>query len=94
MWFRFLIEEWNPQNDTWRTTTFLPDHSEVIYGDWSLVEGSFTVQSSKNWVYFVTKGKDNSKAQLFADDLLVKEMTKKAKSLPPRESLRTWGTGN
>jgi len=27
-------------------------------------------------------------------DLLVKEMTKKAKSLPPRESLRTWGTGN
>ena len=26
-------------------------------------------------------------------DLLVKEMTKKAKSLPPRESLRTWGTG-
>lgn len=74
LWFQFLIEEWNPETDSWHTTTFFPDQSEVVYGDWSLVEGTFTVQSSKNRVYMVSKGKDNSKARLFADDLLVKEI--------------------
>jgi len=73
LWFRFLVEEWNPKNDTWQSTTFFPEHSEVIYGNWSLVEGDFTIQSSENYVYFVSKGKDNSKALLLADDLLIQK---------------------
>lgn len=71
LWFRFLIEEWDPKANIWHSTTFFPDQSEVIFGNWSLVEGEFTVQSSGSHVYFVSKGKENSKADLFADDLLI-----------------------
>lgn len=71
LWFRFLVEEWDQKNDQWRTTTFFPEQSEVIFGNWSLVEGDFVVQSPESYVYFVSKGKENSRAQLFADDLLI-----------------------
>jgi len=73
LWFRFLVEEWNPKTDLWTTSTVFPEQSEVIYGDWSLVEGEFSVQSSESYVYFVSKGKEDSKAELFADDLLIRE---------------------
>jgi hypothetical protein len=72
LWFRFIVEEWNPKTDQWNTTTFFPEHSEVIFGNWSLVEGEFSVQSHASHVYFVTKGKADSKARLIADDLLIK----------------------
>jgi hypothetical protein len=37
---------------------------------WALV---FVLRSPGNWVYVVTKGKENSKASFHADDLLIKE---------------------
>jgi len=71
LWFRVLVEEYNPATNQWNSTTFFPEHSEVIFGDWSLVEGEFSVQSAQSHVYIVSKGKENSKAGLIADDLLI-----------------------
>ncbi len=73
LWFRFMVEEFDAAHNTWHITTFLPEEAEVINGNWSLVEGQFTVKNANNWVYIVSKGKDNSKAHLHADDLLIKE---------------------
>jgi hypothetical protein len=72
LWFRVLIEEYNPATDQWHTTTFFPEQSEVLFGNWSLVEGEFSVQSAQSHVYIVSKGKENSKAGLTADDLLIR----------------------
>jgi hypothetical protein len=73
LWFRFIIEEFDEANNKWYSTTIFPEHAETINGDWSLVEGVFKVRSPRNWVYVVTKGKENSKASFHADDLLIKE---------------------
>jgi len=73
LWFRLEVEEFDEVNDTWHSTTFFPEYAEVINGDWSLVEGVFTVNDSRNKVYIVSMGKENSKAMLHADDLLIKD---------------------
>ena len=73
LWFRFIIEEYDEVNDSWYSTTFFPEQSEVISDNWSLIEGVFKVNSSKNLIYIVSKGKEDSKALLHADDLLIKE---------------------
>lgn len=72
-WFRFMIEEHDEVNNTWETTTYFPEQSETINGNWSLVEGTFKVKNSKSKVYITTKGKENATQELFADDLLIKE---------------------
>ena len=72
-WFRFIVEEYNEESNTWETTTYFPEQSEVINGDWSLIEGTFAVKNPKNKISIVTKGKDDSKGPLFVDDILVKE---------------------
>jgi len=73
LWFRCIIEEYDAQTDQWYSTTFFPDQSEVINGDWSLVEGTFEVRNPKNKIYLVTKGKKDAKAAFHADELLIKE---------------------
>ncbi|MBK6965195.1 MAG: hypothetical protein IPH20_14970 [Bacteroidales bacterium] len=73
MWFRFIVEEYDEQADTWKSTTWFPEHSEVINGDWSLVEGVFEVSNPKNRIYIVTIGKKEAKEPLFIDDLLIRE---------------------
>ncbi len=73
LWFRFLIEEYDAPSNQWFRTTFFPEFSEVIYGDWSLVEGSFRVHDPANVVQIVTRGKANSKATFNADELLIKD---------------------
>lgn len=73
LWFRFIIEEFDEKNNKWYSTTIFPEYSETIYGDWTLVEGTFKVRDTKNKIYIVSKGKENSKAKLYADDLLIKE---------------------
>lgn len=73
MWFRFIIEEYNKETDTWTSTVYLPEQSEVINGNWSLVEGSFKVKNPKSKIYIVTKGTDEEYQAFFADDLLVTE---------------------
>ncbi len=72
LWFRLMVEEYDPQLDQWYNTTFSPEHAEVINEDWSLVEGSFQVHNPKNQIAIVTKGKPNSKAKFHADDLLIR----------------------
>ena len=72
-WFRVIVEEFDEANNTWHTTTFFPEQAEVISDNWSLAEGVFTVKDPKNRIYLVSKGKDDSKASLHVDDLLIKE---------------------
>ncbi len=74
LWFRFLIEEYDELNNIWYSTTIFPEYSETINGDWSLIEGVFKIKNTKNKVYIVSKGKENSKALLHADDLLIQEV--------------------
>jgi hypothetical protein len=73
LWFRLLIEEYDVPSNQWYRTTIFPEHAEVIDGNWSLVEGSFRVQDPQNPVYIVTRGKENSKANFNADELLIKD---------------------
>ncbi len=73
LWFRVIVEEYDEINNKWYSTTFFPEHAEVICENWSLVEGVFSIQDSKNWVYIVSKGKENSKASLHVDDIVIKE---------------------
>ncbi|MFZ6053067.1 hypothetical protein [Halocola ammonii] len=73
LWFRLIIEEYDEQQDEWHSTTFFPVNAEVINGNWSLVEGTFSVQNPQSRVYIVTKGKENSKATLHVDELLIKD---------------------
>jgi hypothetical protein len=73
LWFRFMVEEYDEPNNLWYTTTAFPEFSEVIYGNWSLIELEFQIQDPKNKVFIVSKGKDNSKADLHLDDLLIYE---------------------
>jgi hypothetical protein len=72
-WFRFIIEEHNLENGTIETTTYFPEQSETIHGNWSLLEGTFEIKNAKSKVYIITKGKENATQELFADDLLIKE---------------------
>jgi hypothetical protein len=73
LYFRFIIEEYDESSDTWESTTHFPDQSETINGDWSLVEGEFTVKNPENRIYIVTIGTKDAKGPLFVDDLLVRE---------------------
>jgi len=72
-WLRFIIEEYDEDTNSWLSTTYFPEESQVINGNWSLVEGTFEVKNQKNKVFITTKGNDDSKGPLFADDLLIKE---------------------
>lgn len=73
LWFRLIIEEYDENTNQWYTTIIFPESAEVINNNWSLVEGTFTVHNSKNKIYIVSKGKEDSKATLHVDDLLIKE---------------------
>jgi hypothetical protein len=73
LYFRVVIEEYDEQSNEWYTTTFFPESAEVIDNNWSLIEGTFKVHDPNNKIYIVTIGKDNSKATLHVDDILIKE---------------------
>jgi hypothetical protein len=73
LWFRLIVEEYDEGNGQWHSTVFFPEEAETIRGDWSLVEGTFRVMDPKNQVFIVTKGSQDSKASLHADDLLIRE---------------------
>jgi hypothetical protein len=72
-WLRFIIEEYDEETNTWYSTICLPEQSETINGDWSLIENTFEVKNPKNKIFVVTIGKDDSREKLFADDLLIRE---------------------
>jgi hypothetical protein len=72
-WLRFIIEEYDEKANTWYSTVCLPEQSETINGDWSLIENTFEVKNPGSRIYIVAIGKDDSRQGLFADDLLIKE---------------------
>jgi hypothetical protein len=72
-WFRLIVEEYDEEANTWTSTTYFPEQSEVINGDWSLSGGTFEVRKPGNRIFIVTKGKDNAREPLFIDDLLIRE---------------------
>ncbi len=86
LYFRFIVEEYNEQSDTWESTTYFPDQSEVINGDWSLVEGVFGVKNPQSRIYIVTIGTKDAKGPLFIDDLLIKEKGTDVYRLSPEDS--------
>ncbi|RLD24326.1 MAG: hypothetical protein DRI54_06260, partial [Bacteroidetes bacterium] len=72
-WLRFMVIEYDEQQDKWLESTAFPEYSEVINGNWSLVELEFKIHDPKNKIYVVSIGKDISKADLHLDDLLIYE---------------------
>ena len=73
LWFRFIVEEYNPVANQWTSTVGFPESSEVINGDWSLFEMKFRVNDPKDNIYITSKGKDDAKGPLCADELLIRE---------------------
>ena len=72
-WLRFMVLEYDEHQDKWIENTAFPEHSEVINGNWSLVELEFEIHDPENKIYVVSIGKEISKADLQLDDLLIYE---------------------
>ena len=71
--FQLRVEEFDESNNSWENTICFPEQSEVISGNWSLVEMEFKVKNPGSYVYIVTKGKPDSKSPFVADELLIRE---------------------
>ncbi|MFK7770939.1 MAG: hypothetical protein AB8F94_02325 [Saprospiraceae bacterium] len=73
-WFRFIVEERNPTTGEFKYTTFFPEFSEVIDGNWSLVEMDFQVDYPENEIRVITIGKALTlDLPLYIDDLMIRE---------------------
>jgi hypothetical protein len=73
-WFRFIIEERNPKTGEFKYTTCFPEFSEVIDGDWSLVEMDFQVDFPENEIRAITIGKKLTlDLPLYIDDLMIRK---------------------
>lgn len=72
-WLRFMVLEYDEQKDQWFENTTFPENSEVINGNWSLVELEFNIRDPKNKIFVVSIGKEISRADLYLDDLLIYE---------------------
>jgi len=73
-WFRFIVEEYNIIENKWESTMCLPTNSEVINGDWSLIEMKFKVLNPNNSISIVTIGKKYDRENVYIDDLLIREI--------------------
>ena len=74
LWFRLIVQRYDLRDENWKdVVAYFPEKAETIYGDWSLVEMTFTGGNENDSLRLVTIGKENSKARLYADDLLIKE---------------------
>lgn len=72
-WFRFIFEEYDQSAEHWEIIYTIPEQSEVIDGDWSLVELQFKVINSNNPTCIKTLGKTIDKLEFYLDDLLIRE---------------------
>ncbi|MCB2220311.1 MAG: hypothetical protein KQI35_07955 [Bacteroidetes bacterium] len=72
-WFRLMAEEYDEPNNRYIEHWVLPEQSEVINGNWSLVEIEFTVENPQNYFALKLRGKDIDHAWFIADDLLIRE---------------------
>ena len=74
-WFRFIVEERNPKTGEFKylKTTF-PEFSEVIDGNWSLVEMDFEIDYPENEIRIITIGKKlTADVNIRVDGLLIRE---------------------
>jgi len=74
-WFRFIVEERNPKTGEFKyLQTSFPEFSEVIDGDWSLVEMKFKIDYPENEIRIITIGKELTADLLIrVDGLLIRE---------------------
>jgi hypothetical protein len=72
-WFRLMAEEYDEPNNRYNEHWVLPEQSEVINGNWSLVEIEFTLENPQNFFALKLRGKDMDHARFIADDLLIRE---------------------
>jgi len=73
LWFRLIIQRYDSKESIWKdVVTYFPEKAETIHENWSLVEMTFKGGNPNDSLRLVTIGKENSKAKLYADDLLIK----------------------
>ncbi|MBI5219706.1 MAG: hypothetical protein HY958_12325 [Bacteroidia bacterium] len=72
-YLRIIVEEYNPAQKECRSTEVLAYESEVINGNWSLIELTFSVQNPANEISLVSIGKEESKGKIYLDNLLIRE---------------------
>ncbi len=72
-WFRLIVEEYNENQNTWKSTTFFPEQCETINGEWSMAEFDFTVEDAGNQISLVSIGKEYERQPLFVDELFIME---------------------
>ena len=70
--FRFGLIEYNEKGDVWEQE-FYPELSQMINGDWSLVEFDYTMKNKTNNLKLYTRGSVYSHGTIVYDDLLIYE---------------------
>ncbi len=70
--FRFGLIEYNKNGIVWEQE-FYPELSQLINGDWSLVEFDFTIKNKSDKLKLYTKGSVYSYGNIIFDDLFVCE---------------------
>lgn len=74
LWFRLMLQFYDESDRRWKDfKTVFPERAETINENWSLVEMNFRMATPSNKYRLLTVGKENSKANLFVDDLLIRE---------------------
>jgi hypothetical protein len=70
--FRFGLIEYN-QNGVVSDKEFYPEYSQLINGDWSLVEFDFKIKDAENNIKLYSKGSVYSSGNIYYDNLFVVE---------------------
>lgn len=66
----FILQEKDGDNSAW-SAIINPAYSQVINGDWSLVEMEFILKYPNSATTFMLKGSDYHKKQIYIDDLMI-----------------------
>ncbi len=69
-WLRFMVLEYDAQNNKWIELFCLPEYCGIIKDNWSLVELDFKIKNTNNSVSIVVKAKQEI---LYVDELLIRE---------------------
>ena len=77
-WFRLVVEEKNQASGEWKIiATAFPEFTEVINGNWSMVEVDFKTSNPENNIRINTIGKPyTATIKIHVDELLIREKGK------------------
>ena len=75
-WFDLRVRERYNVTGEWFETVVHPEMSEVIWGDWSLVELDFEKQVDNADLIIECRGRERSKATIYLDDLMIRKKDK------------------